>query len=207
MSLRLAQTHVIATLPATVWKYASMDEELHLVGNRAALAIVEFGGADVPATPRLRFIHADIGAELTLDLDPPSSLPPTYGDDDPNSIDDGSPYSTTAYSVLIPAEHIAPRLTIWVKLDDDQGGDKLYNLSGHIGSPQPFRLITAPFYFYGANETTMKHAGDPLTQERVQMDQEHQDAFYACFPVSQLLVENRPKFTGDLIVRPGGLSE
>ena len=36
-----------------------------------------------------------------MPLTPPSQFPPTYGDADDASIDDGAPYSTTAWSALL----------------------------------------------------------------------------------------------------------
>jgi hypothetical protein len=182
VTLKLAQTHVLETLPLKEWKMNDIDEELHLVGNRKTLAIVEFGEAAVPSSPQLKIANDGTSA-LNLPLDNPSEFPPTYGDANPNHVDDGHRYSTTAYSAVIDAALIAKGLQISIVLHD--GSEKLYNLTGHIGCPTAFKIVTLPFYFWGANQTTTNSRGEELTPEFAgTLSAPYRDAFFSRIPVA-----------------------
>ena len=205
VTLQLAQTHVIESLPAKVWNERSMDQELHLIGRRKALAIVEFGNATIPAFPRLRVTNDETGVSpVVLTMKPTSDLPPTAGDVDPTTLEDGSPYSSTAYSVIIPADLIVKGLTITIPLADG-GSDRVYELGAHVGCPTVFKMVTLPFYFFGAGEFT-RHSGEFLTADYAgMMTQADRDAFYARLPVSNFTFqgpEGRKFEHRDLIVRP-----
>ena len=140
-TLQLAQTHVLKNLPVTSWN-GGLEAELHLIGNRKTLAIVEFGETAVPTSPQLKITNDGSQTPVYLTLNAPSAFPSTFGDVDPSSVDDGEPYSTTAYSVVIDAALIAKGLQISVMLTS--GGEKLYDLTGHVGCPSKFKLITIP---------------------------------------------------------------
>jgi hypothetical protein len=153
--LQLAQTHVIESLPKKVWKTEKMDQKLELVGSRKALAIVEFGSEPVPASPQLVVRNGPGTSDTIVPLNPPSAFPPTAGDVDPASLDDGAPYSATAYSALLDAPLVAPlpaHLEVYIALSG--GGEKLYNLTGDVGCPTHMNVITLPFYLFGATEHT-----------------------------------------------------
>ena len=146
-----------------------MNQQLHLVGRRATLAIVEYGRASIPSDPRLLISNALINASspVVVHLLPPSSFPPTFGDVDPSTLDDGGPYSTTAYSALLDAALIEQGLTIAIPLSD--GGEKVYSATAHtanerlrVGCPTRFKMYSLPFYFFGASEQMLSR-GAPLT--------------------------------------------
>ena len=88
-----------------------------------------------------------------MTLNPPSAFPPTVGDVDNATLSDGAPYSTTAYSALIDGNLIRPQLQIVVEVRDD-GGGKLFDLSGYVSCAADFTIFTMPFYFFGASEAT-----------------------------------------------------
>ena len=156
----LAQTHVIEQLPSgrgpsgargcTWWngRRSPSSSLATLSPSRRSLA------CGSPTRPS-RGPSGRAGAGVPT-LSPPP-LSPTLDDtkeDDPN---DGDPYSTTAYSVLLEADLIKPELLIIVEIVDDhhpRDADNFYgkpfNLTGYVGAPSDFKLVSIPFYFYGA---------------------------------------------------------
>ena len=138
-----------------------------------------------------------------MPLTPPSQFPPTYGDADDASIDDGAPYSTTAWSALLDGALIKQGLQIAIVMDE-AGGAVRYNLTGYVGCPSRFKMVSLPFYWYGANERTTEYV--PLTAEVTgTMPQTHVDAFYARVPIANFTAVHHParKFQHqDLIVGP-----
>ena len=127
-----------------------------------ALAIVEYGDAPVPTTPQLSITNDELTSAILVPLTPPSQFPPTYGDADDASIDDGAPYSTTAWSALLDGALIKQGLQIAIVMDE-AGGAVRYNLTGYVGCPSRFKMVSLPFYWYGANERTTEYV--PLTAE------------------------------------------
>ena len=79
------------------------------VGQRRTLAIVEYGDEPVPAQPQLKLTSEAHSQPVYVQLNGPSLFPPTAGDYDPTTLDDGAPYSTTAWSVVL---EVCDRLTI-----------------------------------------------------------------------------------------------
>jgi hypothetical protein len=71
VKLKLAQTHVIETLPGRVWNTDKIDMELHLVGLRKTLAIVEYNEAAIPTVPRLKVSHAELAEPVIVTSTPP----------------------------------------------------------------------------------------------------------------------------------------
>ena len=200
VSLKLAQTHVLSTFPAKVWSARNMNEQLHLVGRRTTLAIVEFGQATIPSNPRLRISNRRISGSPPVDiaLQPPSSFPPTYGDDSTATLDDGGPYSTTAYSAVLDAVLIEQGLSIAIPLHD--GGEKVYSATAHtptdrlrVGCPTRFKMVSLPFYFFGASEQTRLSDGTALTAEFTGVIPPHKhDAFVARIPISNFSFVHHP---------------
>ena len=203
--LKLAQTHVIEVLPERRWVQpqgclvsdsvgCTMDKRLHLVGSRAALAIVEFGTTPVPANPQLRVTNDELTVPTIIALKPPSAFPPTLGDSDSGSLRDGAPYSTTAYSALIDAELVRAGLTILVEVIPSAG--RLYDLAGFVGAPSEYTIFSIPFYFFGAGEWTAAvydGARRTLTAEYAgKMSQSKADEFFAKVPVSTFTNVNHP---------------
>ena len=188
-----------------------MDERLHLVGRRKTLAIVEFGHATVPSSPRLRISNNHTTVPTDVALNPPSALPPTYDDADPATLDDGGPFSTTAYSVLLDADMIQQGLVVVIPLHD--GSEKVYSADAHtltdrlrVGCPTHFKMVSLPFYFFGANEHTRRSDGTALTAEYAGVIPPVKlDAFFARIPVANLTFVHHParKFQSrDCIVAP-----
>lgn len=198
--------------PKTVWTGLdwSPDQELHLVGRRAALALVEFGNASIPLAPQLRLTNNETGAASPIVIPLNRSVPHTAGDLDDTTLNDGGPYSATAYSAIIPAQFVTQGLTITIPLADG-GSDKAYELP--VGCPTPFKMISIPFYFYGASEHTLhldgdEHFGEPLTAEFTgTMHQARVDEYFTRLPVANFTFElhtGRKFEHKDVIVKPKG---
>ena len=190
-----------------------MNRQLHLVGGRRTLAIVEFGRASIPSNPHLRIRNARINGSspVLVTLLPPSSFPPTYGDDDPSTLDDGGPYSTTAYSAVLDAALIEQGLSIAIPLND--GGEKVYSAMARapterlrIGCPTRYKIVSLPFYLFGASEQTRNSRLERQTAERTgAIPPEHRDAFFARIPVANFSMVHHParRFKHrDIIMKP-----
>ena len=84
VTLQLAQSHVF-TAPSRKWTEYNLvsgynDLDLHLVGERLALAIVEFGSISNPTNPRLSITNDEITSPVAITLRTKEFLPKTYGD-------------------------------------------------------------------------------------------------------------------------------
>ena len=88
VTLQLAQSHVFPA-PNRTWTLDDgynlidgyNDLDLHLVGARLALAIVEFGDVTNPTNPRLSITNDDVTVPVEIALRTPEHLPKTAGDD------------------------------------------------------------------------------------------------------------------------------
>ena len=165
MTLELAQSHVFPA-PARTWGNAGLkqygDIDLHLVGNREALAIFELGSLAESSAVSMHVTNEARGSdEVEIALSPPSQIPGTYGDDDAGSAMDGEPYSTTAWTGTIPADLIKKGLSIKVSYP---GGEQTWS-SFAVGAPTDFGIVSLPFYFFGADPATTTHNGVTLTPE------------------------------------------
>ena len=150
VTVYLAQSHVLPAPARTFTGYglaSGMDDlTLHLVGNRAVFVIVEF--ATTPTNPELSVYNDAHPTPTTIQLKPPSDLPPTYGDADPNSVLDGVPFSTTAYSANVSKTLISKGLHISVV----SAGSVIHTISDIVvGAPTDWELYTLPMYYYGAS--------------------------------------------------------
>ena len=205
VKLKLAQTHVIETLPGRVWNTDKIDMELHLVGLRKTLAIVEYNEAAIPTVPRLKVSHAELAEPVIVTLNPPALFPPTLGDLNATSLDDGAPYSVTAYSVVLDAALIAQGLEIVIMMDGG-GGEVLYNLTGHVGAPTKLTFYNLPFYWYGASESLTQKG--ILSAERVgNMPTERQVEYFGLSAVANFtsVLHSARKFEHrDFVSKPRG---
>ena len=88
VTLQLAQSHVFPA-PNRTWTLNDgynlidgyNDLDLHLVGARLALAIVEFGDVTNPTNPRLSITNDDVTVPIEITLRTPEHLPKTAGDE------------------------------------------------------------------------------------------------------------------------------
>ena len=214
-TLQLAQTHVFDA-PARQWALNNKQQELHLVSLRKALAIVSYASTDeIPATPSLTLTYQAHPtnfrkpASTTINLLPPSDFPSTNGDLDPFSLDDGSKFTTTAYHVLIDADHILPGLQVSIERKTPLEAT-LVNLTNFVGCPTPFKILVLPFYFYGANETT-KHGDLTLDVGVVgSIPKAKRKEFYVSLPLFNFTAELHParKFQHrDMILKPSSTTD
>ena len=207
ISLQLAQSHVF-TAPSKTWSTAddgtTLEEndpqlELHLVGLRKALAIVEFGDVSAPVNPKLSITNNDTVTPVVIDLEPPSELPPTYGDVNSTDAADGVPYSTTTYSAKIPAELVKPILNIKVVHGD---GEKTWS-DIPVGAPTRLELVGLGMYLFGADpSTTVEKVWDgnqmvvdnskPINIDKLKMTDLEQQEFMVRLPISSLKFELHP---------------
>lgn len=173
--LKFAQTHVIDQPPKRFAadrtpECASGAAEckeltLTLVAEREALAIVEFGvdPAEVEA-PEIRVVVEDERVDETLSLRPPSELPINYIHDigrgkeleamseaQQKAARVGTPYSTTAFSVTIPAQYIRPGLVVHISTS----GEGELSFTVPVRVPVLLPLVVVPFYLFGASHDTL----------------------------------------------------
>ena len=159
MTLELAQTHVFPA-PRREWKDAGLkpklaDVDLHLVGERDVLAIVEFGN-QVTSSPKLFVSNDRTGANaVEVALRSPDHMSDTQGD----AVE---LYSHTAWTAKIPGELVTRGMQIFVEWAE---GEKTWS-DITVGAPTPFELVSLPLYFFGAHpDDTKDGLGHPLTPE------------------------------------------
>ena len=159
VTLELAQTHVFPA-PRREWKDAGLkpklaDVDLHLVGERDVLAIVEFGN-QVTSSPKLFVSNDRTGANAAeVALRSPDHMPDTQGD----AVE---LYSHTAWTAKIPGELVTRGMQIFVEWAE---GEKTWS-DITVGAPTPFELVSLPLYFFGAHpDDTKDGLGHPLTPE------------------------------------------
>ena len=195
VTLQLAQSHVIPCDNDTgncarTWTGAGLKEEyatlnLHLVGLRKTLAIVDFNGADVEGKkPKITVANDDVTVPVEIPLAPPALLPETYGD--VNDVDrmDGEPFSTTAYSAKIPARYIARGLAITVVYDGQTMPAPAWNKLV-VGSPTHFEIVSMPFYFFGADPITTADGEKTLTPDFAgKMPESVKDEYTSRLPIA-----------------------
>lgn len=138
LALQTAQTHVLPEAGLS-WSLGESEHELHLVGQRAFLALVDLGEVS-PENPVLeaRLGDATLG---TVPLASPTQLPPTEAS--------GPALATNLYSATIPAEWVQPGLVLRVSADHYSPG------AAHpliIGADSEFDMWTLPFYLFGATD-------------------------------------------------------
>ncbi|MFD1787013.1 M66 family metalloprotease [Sphingomonas floccifaciens] len=133
-----AQTHVV---PAQGISFASdeKDRDLHLIGNRAALAIVRLGAADAVSPS----IEASRDGKVlgSVALAPPTALPATEGG--------GPAFATDAWTADLPRQWIVPGTQFIVKAVNYAPSDPVSPL---IGADSAMSLRVLPFYLFGATE-------------------------------------------------------
>ena len=217
ITLKFAQTHVVDQPPKTFAADRTPDCEsgavecrvltLTLVAERDALAIVDFGVGVDPSTvtaPKIRVKVDGDRISKTLMLRPPSELPPNYIQDigrgktlramteaEKKAAHIGTPYSTTAFSVIIPAAFVKPGLVVQISADRAEHEFTTYrdNVSFRVPVRVPvvLPLVVIPFYLFGASHATLwKDGSYTMTPENAGvLPQDVHDAFAARVPASR----------------------
>lgn len=186
-NLKLAQTHV---LPAAgkQWTTVNGDRyELHQVGGRAALAMVDVSPSGLAG---LKLQGEAKGVALgTVTLNGNASLP---ANEDPNLR-----YSTTAHVATLPSSWLKPGLRLRVTAT---GANPSAWAPVTVGAAPDFQVRVLPFYVFGASEAdvSLATAGAPSASAI--------DDMFAVWPVSTLEVGNHPATKAvwpTLVVGPG----
>lgn len=155
LGLAFVQTHVIDS-DGCRWQVENnsgngkQDYELHLVGYRDALVLVEFDGSI--NSPKTICYDAQENKLVELLLELPDKLP---GSD--HGINDK--FHENIWSGTLPKECFIPGSQISFK----DGSSETSKLPLKVGAPTPFKMINLPFYLFGANEQTLDktQSGNP----------------------------------------------
>ena len=170
-NFELAQTHIVPPQGKTITGSDGVDLTLHMVGNRAALALFEVSPAALNS-PMVegRVGSADLGA---VSLQPNSALPPTEAE--------GVRYSATARAATLPAGWLQPGLQVRVNATDAIPTDWI---DVRVGADPRMDMTILPFYLYGADDSTV-----PLADTRLP-PQQADDEMFAKWPLSALNSQN-----------------
>ena len=187
-TLELAQTHVLPP-EGRSWSLANAEESIDLIGGREALLLVELSASN-PSAPR---IEGRRGATSlgSVELDPPSALPPTE--------DDGDAYADDRHSAILPASWLAPGLELRVAASSHTPSTWQ---AVTVGAGFPVTLRVLPFYVFGANEMNsqpLSATGAPNAATIAEI--------FAKWPVASLEVANHPAGKVEwptLVVSPRG---
>ena len=173
--LELAQTHIVKP-EGTRWESEKLqDRELHLVGNRAALALFDLSAANNRIVDAVVEAHVD-GQKLgEAPLNSPETLPPTEAG--------GPAYSTTAHWVTLDKTWLKPGLELRVRANEGQLGEVQ---PINVGAPASFTMYTLPFYLFGLDESDI-----PFNQVAAP-DSATQDEYFAKHPFAELEMVNHP---------------
>jgi Peptidase M66 len=171
--LEVAQTHVIPP-EGKSWtgeKFAPYN--LHLVGNREALVLVDLdSSAGVIKDPMLEaFVVGQKVGQVALNA--PNSLPPTEAN--------GTAYSGTAYWAKLEKAWIRSGLTLSVKGSNTNLAEPR---AVQVGAPSELTILTLPFYLFGLNETAIPFA------QTATADQATRDEYFAKHPFADLSIKN-----------------
>lgn len=135
-SFRFAQTHVMPAAGSS-WTLGNETSNLHLVGGRAALALVQLGAIDA-RSPVVEGFSAS-GASLgTVALASPGGLRSERGQ---------AGFSASDYSATLPAAWIAPGLRVVARADNYSASAPL---EVNVGVDGSMTLRILPFYLFGA---------------------------------------------------------
>jgi hypothetical protein len=169
--LEVAQTHVIPPEGKT-WTGSKLANNLHLVGNREALVLVDFSIDGTVEKPILEaFVNNQKLGEVALNS--PNTLPPTEAN--------GPAYTGTAFWAKLEKAWIKPGLTLSVK---GSNTDSSAPRAVKVGAPAEFTILTLPFYLFGLNESAI-----PLSQTAT-ADQATTDEYFAKHPFADLQIKN-----------------
>jgi Peptidase M66 len=171
-SLEVAQTHVIPPEGKT-WVGTNFAKyNLHLVGSREALVLVEFDPSQTISKPTL---EASINGQKLgqVALNAPDTLPKTEAN--------GPAYSSTAFWAKLEKTWIKPGLELIVKSESTQASKPQ---AVKVGAPAEFTISTLPFYLFGLTESAVPFA------QTASADQATRDEYFAKHPFADLSIKN-----------------
>jgi Peptidase M66 len=171
-SLEVAQTHVIPPEGKT-WAGANFTKyNLHLVGNRDALVLIEFDPNQTVSKPVL---EASVNGQRLgqVALNAPDTPLKTEAN--------GPAYSGTAFWAKLEKAWIKPGLELSVKSESTQASKPR---AVKVGAPAEFTILTLPFYLFGLTESAV-----PLSQTAT-ADQATTDEYFAKHPFASLQIKN-----------------
>jgi Peptidase M66 len=171
-SLEVAQTHVIP-LEGKTWAGDKLAKyNLHLVGRRDALVLVEFEPNQTLSKPMLEVsVNGQKLGEVALNT--PDTLPKTEAN--------GPAYSGTAFWAKLEKAWIKPGLELSVKSESTEASQAR---AVKVGAPADFTISTLPFYLFGLTENAV-----PLAQTAT-ADQVTTDEYFAKHPFADLSIKN-----------------
>ncbi|MFD2453697.1 M66 family metalloprotease [Ideonella paludis] len=171
--LQLAQTHVIPA-EGRHWSLEGAEYRLTLVGQRAALLMVDLGST-APSAP---WVEGWVGDTLlgTLPLNPPSQLPKSAGQ--------AATYDTQLHSATLPATWAQPGLRL--RFGSGQHSPSAWT-AVTVGMDSRLALHTLPFYLFGATEANtfaLSSTGAPSPAVS--------DEIFSVWPIASLQASNHP---------------
>ena len=173
--LELAQTHIVKP-EGTRWEGENLkDKELHLVGNRAALALFDLNAANNRIVDAVVEAYVDEQKLGEIVLNTPETLPPTEAG--------GPAYSATAHWATLNKSWLKPGLELRVRANEGQVTEAQ---AVNVGAPASLTMYTLPFYLFGLDETDI-----PFNQVAAP-NQTTQDEYFAKHPFANLEMVNHP---------------
>ncbi|MDQ1231877.1 hypothetical protein QE379_003303 [Sphingomonas sp. SORGH_AS 879] len=137
-TMEFAQTHVLPAQGIT-WTSEDRTTNLHLIANRAALAIVRLGATDA-VSPSIEALRDGVVLG-SVELAPPSAVPSSEGG--------GPAFATDAWTADLPRNWIAPGTQFIVKAANYAPSAPISPL---IGADSSMLLRVLPFYLFGGTE-------------------------------------------------------
>lgn len=171
--LQLAQTHIIPAQGKSITGSDGETLELKMVGQRAALALIELSPAEVSAVQ----LEGRLGAQSF------GSVPLQGNDALPATESGGTRLSDTAMVADIPAHWMRPGLELRVNAASA-------NPSGwiavNVGINSDFTLRVLPYYLFGADEDLVPFAAASRPPE------DARDEIFAKWAITTLDARNHP---------------
>lgn len=172
-SLQLAQTHVVPPQGKTIMGSDGEALNLHMTGNRAALALVELSPVDATA-PQLegRVGNTALGV---VDIHGNASLPPSEAD--------GPRLSDAAMVAELPAAWLQPGLQLRLV---GSGANPSAWTDVRVGADPHMDMHILPFYLYGADNDDVPYADASAPPQQTH------DEMFAKWPITALNAGNHP---------------
>eukprot|EP01133_Synstelium_polycarpum_P010244 gene10244-11943_t len=173
--LEMVQTHVLAE-QGRRWELSDKNVSLHLTANRQTMFLVDLLNTTEIDSPVLEaYVNGQKVGEV--DLNAPNMLPPTESN--------GTSYSSTTWSAIVPREWMKPGLSVLVNADNYE--PSLFRPL-KVGMDTHMDLRTLPMYLFGCTPGEkcgfLNETGAPL--------QKYVDELYQKWPMSTLSPVNHP---------------
>jgi hypothetical protein len=195
--LEFAQTHILPegglswTLynPVISTTVPSAVRHLSLIGNRNTLALVTLGNA--VTSPLLEAWKGGVMLG-SIPLNTPAACAPTSvtGSCIPTTEDNGTAYSTTAYTAMMPATWVAPGVSVQVS-GTTATGTAMSASPAHpldVGADSDMNLKIIPFHLFGA---TAANLSTGVTTDAIP-DAATQQEVFAKWPIKVLNAITHP---------------